>query len=163
MSLVNGKSILVTGATGSFGKRFVKAILNDYDPKRIIAFSRDELKQFEMQQSIHSPKLRYFLGDVRDKERLYRAIDGVEIMITHDDAFNTAEFKTHYTIQPAAYWRNSTKYIAETGGKPVSNRTASGKSLMDTMPTGVSQKVSSPLAGGAPERGAGAPLVGMRP
>ena len=72
---------MVTGATGSFGKRFIQTILNDHDPKRVIAFSRDELKQFEMQQSIQSPKLRYFLGDVRDKERLYRAIDGVEIVI----------------------------------------------------------------------------------
>ncbi|MBI2292890.1 MAG: polysaccharide biosynthesis protein, partial [Betaproteobacteria bacterium] len=67
--MLNGKSIMVTGATGSFGKRFIKAILKDHDPKRVIAFSRDELKQFEMQQTIQSPKLRYFLGDVRDKER----------------------------------------------------------------------------------------------
>jgi len=81
MSLLNGKSIMVTGATGSFGKRFIKTILNDYDPTRVIAFSRDELKQYEMQHSIKSPKLRYVLGDVRDKERLYRAIDGVEIVI----------------------------------------------------------------------------------
>ena len=81
MSFLNGKSILVTGATGSFGKRFVKTILEQYDPKRVIAFSRDELKQYEMQQSIHSPKLRFFLGDVRDKERLYRAIDGIDVVI----------------------------------------------------------------------------------
>lgn len=72
---------MVTGATGSFGKRFVKTLLDQYDPKRVIAFSRDELKQYEMQQSIHSPKLRFFLGDVRDKERLYRAIDGIDIVI----------------------------------------------------------------------------------
>ena len=81
MPLLNGKSILVTGATGSFGKRFVKTLLEQHDPKRVIAFSRDELKQYEMQQNIQSPKLRFFLGDVRDKERLYRAIDGVEIVI----------------------------------------------------------------------------------
>ncbi len=81
MSFLNGKSILVTGATGSFGKRFVKTILEQYDPKRVIAFSRDELNQYEMQQSIHSPKLRFFLGDVRDKERLYRAIDGIDVVI----------------------------------------------------------------------------------
>lgn len=81
MSFLNGKSIVVTGATGSFGKRFVKTILEQYDPKRVIAFSRDELNQYEMQQSIHSPKLRFFLGDVRDRERLYRAIDGIDVVI----------------------------------------------------------------------------------
>ena len=81
MSFLNGKSILVTGATGSFGKRFVRTILEQHDPKRVIAFSRDELKQYEMQQIIHSPKLRFFLGDVRDKERLYRAIDGIDVVI----------------------------------------------------------------------------------
>src|SRR3990170_3103087 len=81
MSLINGKSIMVTGATGSVGKAFINPTLNAHDPKRLIAFSRDELKQFEMQQTIQSPKLRYFVGDVRDKERLYRAIDGIEVVI----------------------------------------------------------------------------------
>lgn len=81
MSILDGKSVLVTGATGSFGKRFVKHVLDKYDPMRLVILSRDELKQFEMQQYIQSPKLRYFLGDVRDKERLYRAFDGVQIVI----------------------------------------------------------------------------------
>ena len=81
MSFLDGKSVLVTGATGSFGKRFVKTVLEQHDPKRLVVFSRDELKQFEMQQNIQSPKLRYFLGDIRDKERLYRAFDGVEVVI----------------------------------------------------------------------------------
>jgi UDP-N-acetylglucosamine 4,6-dehydratase/5-epimerase len=81
MSILDGKSVLVTGATGSFGKRFVKHVLEKHDPKRLVVFSRDELKQFEMQQYIQSPKLRYFLGDVRDKDRLYRAFDGVQIVI----------------------------------------------------------------------------------
>jgi UDP-N-acetylglucosamine 4,6-dehydratase/5-epimerase len=81
MSVLNGKSVLVTGATGSFGKRFIRTVLEQSDVKRLVIFSRDELKQFEMQQSFQSPKLRYFLGDVRDKERLYRAIDGVDIVI----------------------------------------------------------------------------------
>lgn len=81
MSLIDGKSVLVTGATGSFGKVFVKTVLEQHDPKRLVVFSRDELKQFEMQQQIQSPKLRYFLGDVRDKERLYRALDGVDVVI----------------------------------------------------------------------------------
>jgi UDP-N-acetylglucosamine 4,6-dehydratase len=81
VSLIDGKSVLVTGATGSFGKVFVKTVLEQHDPKRLVVFSRDELKQFEMQQQIQSPKLRYFLGDVRDKERLYRALDGVDVVI----------------------------------------------------------------------------------
>lgn len=81
MSILNGKSVLVTGATGSFGKRFIKHVLEHHDPKRLVVFSRDELKQFEMQQYIQSPKLRYFLGDVRDKARLYRAFDGVQIVV----------------------------------------------------------------------------------
>ncbi len=81
MSILDGKSILVTGATGSFGKRFVKYVLEKHDPMRLVIFSRDELKQFEMQQWIKSPKLRYFLGDVRDRDRLYRAFDGIQIVI----------------------------------------------------------------------------------
>ena len=81
MSILDGKSVLVTGATGSFGKRFVKHVIEEHDPARLVIFSRDELKQFEMQQWLKSPKLRYFLGDVRDKERLYRAFDGIQIVI----------------------------------------------------------------------------------
>lgn len=81
MSFLDGKSVLVTGATGSFGKRFVKAVLERHKPERLIVFSRDELKQFEMQEHIQAPNLRYFLGDVRDKERLYRAFDGIEVVI----------------------------------------------------------------------------------
>jgi UDP-N-acetylglucosamine 4,6-dehydratase len=81
MSFLDGKSVLVTGATGSFGKRFIKAVLEEHSPKRLIVFSRDELKQFEMQQYLKAPNLRYFLGDVRDKERLYRAFDGIEVVV----------------------------------------------------------------------------------
>ena len=81
MSFLDGKSILVTGATGSFGKRFVKTVLEQHNPRRLVVFSRDELKQFEMQEHLESPKLDYVLGDVRDQERLYRAIDGIEVVI----------------------------------------------------------------------------------
>ncbi len=81
MSFLDGKSILVTGATGSFDKRFVRTVLSQHDPKRLVVFSRDELKQYEMRQTLPSPKLRFFLGDVRDKERLYRAFDGVDVVI----------------------------------------------------------------------------------
>ena len=76
------QSILVTGGTGSFGKKFVEVLLRDYKPKKIIVFSRDELKQFEMKMSgFDHPSMRYFLGDVRDGERFRRALDGVDIVV----------------------------------------------------------------------------------
>ncbi len=84
LSLKN-KSILITGGTGSFGKAFVKKLLSDYsDIERIIVFSRDELKQFEMSQEFSPnqyPMMRYFIGDVRDFDRLKRACEGVDIIV----------------------------------------------------------------------------------
>lgn len=83
-SILCGKNILITGGTGSFGKKCTEILLRDYKPRRLIVFSRDELKQFEMQQffSIKDyPCIRYFIGDVRDKERLYRAFRGVDYVI----------------------------------------------------------------------------------
>lgn len=77
---LNGKTILVTGGTGSFGKKFVKKVLK-YDLKKVIVFSRDELKQYEMAQEYTDPRIRFFIGDVRDKDRLYRAFDGVDVVI----------------------------------------------------------------------------------
>lgn len=77
---LTGKTILVTGGTGSFGKTFIKRILQ-YDVKKVIVFSRDELKQYEMAQEYTDPRMRFFIGDVRDKERLYRAFDGVDVVI----------------------------------------------------------------------------------
>ena len=83
--MLNGKSILVTGGTGSFGKKFTETILTRYpEIERIVVFSRDELKQFEMSQEFpvdKYPQIRYFIGDVRDKERLQRAMEGVDIVI----------------------------------------------------------------------------------
>jgi UDP-N-acetylglucosamine 4,6-dehydratase len=79
--LLKNKTVLVTGGTGSFGKNCVKRILQDDQVNKVIVFSRDELKQFEMQSVYKSPKLRYFLGDVRDYERLKQATDGVDIII----------------------------------------------------------------------------------
>ncbi|RLC06550.1 MAG: UDP-N-acetylglucosamine 4,6-dehydratase (inverting) [Deltaproteobacteria bacterium] len=82
--MLNNKVILITGGTGSFGKKFTEIILKKYKPKKIIVFSRDELKQFEMAQIFSKddyPCMRYFIGDVRDKDRLYRAFDGVDIVI----------------------------------------------------------------------------------
>ena len=81
MSCIKGKTVLVTGGTGSFGKAMVRRLLQDDEIKKLIVFSRDELKQFEMQEVINSSKLRFFIGDVRDYDRLKRATDGVDIII----------------------------------------------------------------------------------
>ena len=67
MADFNNKSILITGGTGSFGNQFVRFLLDNYSPKKIIIYSRDELKQFEMQQRFSQSCMRYFIGDVRDK------------------------------------------------------------------------------------------------
>jgi len=77
------KVVLITGATGSFGKRFLKRLLENFQPKKVILFSRDEYKQFLLQKefSQYSHILRFFIGDIRDRERLYRAFDGVDIVI----------------------------------------------------------------------------------
>lgn len=82
--MLDGRIILVTGGTGSFGKKCVRTLLDHHSPKKVIVFSRDELKQFEMAQDFPEdkyPQLRFFIGDVRDKERLYRAFHGVDIVI----------------------------------------------------------------------------------
>ena len=79
--MFDNKTILITGGTGSFGKKYVKTLLERYNPKKIIIFSRDELKQFEMQQDFDQPCMRYFIGDVRDKDRLRRAMRGVNYVI----------------------------------------------------------------------------------
>lgn len=79
--MFNNKSILITGGTGSFGKKYVKTILESYKPSRLIIYSRDELKQYEMQQDYNDPCMRYFLGDVRDKDRLIQAMQGVDYVI----------------------------------------------------------------------------------
>lgn len=78
----NDKAILVTGGTGSFGKKFTKILLKEKQPKKIIIFSRDELKQHEMRvHGFNDPRLRYFIGDVRDRERMNRALQGVDIVV----------------------------------------------------------------------------------
>ena len=79
--MFNDKSILITGGTGSFGREFVKTILARYKPKRLVVYSRDELKQFEMSQELGGPCMRYFIGDVRDKDRLVQATKGVDFII----------------------------------------------------------------------------------
>lgn len=79
--MFDNKSILITGGTGSFGKQYTKTLLSRYKPKKIIIYSRDELKQFEMQQVFNDDCMRYFIGDVRDKHRLTQAMDGVDFVI----------------------------------------------------------------------------------
>lgn len=79
--MFNNKSILITGGTGSFGKKFITTLLEKYNPHRVIVFSRDELKQYEMQQIYNAPQMRYFIGDVRDKARLIQAMRGVDYVI----------------------------------------------------------------------------------
>ncbi|RUR08121.1 UDP-N-acetylglucosamine 4,6-dehydratase (inverting) [Legionella sp. km772] len=79
--MLNDKSILITGGTGSFGRQFIRTILNTYKPERLIIYSRDEVKQFEMQQEFSQPCLRYFLGDVRDLQRLTQAMHGVDFVV----------------------------------------------------------------------------------
>lgn len=81
--LLDGKTILITGGTGSFGKCFTKYILTHYNPKKIIIYSRDEFKQFIMQNEFkeYAEKLRFFIGDVRDKDRLCRAFNGVDYVV----------------------------------------------------------------------------------
>lgn len=83
--MLNNKSILITGGTGSFGKAFIHTVLARYpDVKRLVVFSRDELKQFEMQQELsprEHPCLRYFIGDIRDQARLTRALEGIDIVV----------------------------------------------------------------------------------
>jgi UDP-N-acetylglucosamine 4,6-dehydratase len=110
--LLKDKTVLVTGGTGSFGKQFVATVLREHAPRKLIIFSRDELKQFDMRQQFDEqryPCMRYFIGDVRDRDRLYRAMDGVDIII-HAAALKqvpTAEYNPIEVID-----RNVEKVIA---------------------------------------------------
>ena len=80
--MLTNSSILITGGTGSFGHVFVKATLAKYSPKRLIIFSRDEMKQWEMaKQYADDKRVRFFIGDVRDKDRLSRALHGVDFVV----------------------------------------------------------------------------------
>jgi len=125
--MFSGKVLLITGGTGSFGQKFAESVLRKYRPKKVIVFSRDELKQYEMRQKLsikRYPAIRYFIGDVRDRERLYRAMDGVNVVV-HTAALKqvpTAEYnpieavKTNVlgaaNVIDAAIDRNVNKVIA---------------------------------------------------
>ena len=79
--ILEGKNILITGGNGSFGKKFIQIILQRYNPKKIVVYSRDELKQYEMEQSISDKRMRFFIGDVRDYARLETALNGIDVCI----------------------------------------------------------------------------------
>jgi UDP-N-acetylglucosamine 4,6-dehydratase len=79
--MFDGKSILITGGTGSFGRQYTKTLLERYKPKRLVIYSRDECKQYEMQQEFGDPIMRYFIGDVRDQDRLKQAARGIDCII----------------------------------------------------------------------------------
>lgn len=78
---IDGKVILITGGTGSFGRAMTKRLLADFAPRKVIVFSRDEQKHFQMQQDMPDPRLRFFVGDVRDRQRLLRAFEGVDVVL----------------------------------------------------------------------------------
>jgi UDP-N-acetylglucosamine 4,6-dehydratase len=80
-TIVDGKNVLITGGTGSFGQAFARHLLDEADPRKVIVFSRDELKQFEMAQKFRDKRVRFFIGDVRDGDRLRRAFQGVDIVV----------------------------------------------------------------------------------
>lgn len=81
MSYLDGKTILIVGGTGSFGKQFTRMLLDDHNPKSVRIYSRGEFLQWEMQKTFKDERLRFLIGDVRDKERLYRAMSGVDIVV----------------------------------------------------------------------------------
>lgn len=114
---LNDKSVLVTGGTGSFGKHFVKTVIEKYKPRRLIIFSRDELKQFEMQQLFpmeQHPFMRYFIGDVRDRDRLELAMRDVDYVI-HAAALKqvpTAEYNPFECIRTNVFGAENVVYAA---------------------------------------------------
>lgn len=124
--MLNGKSVLITGGTGSFGKKFVETILNRYpEVKRIVIYSRDELKQFELKQKYphdRYPQLRFFIGDVRDGERLKRACEGIDVII-HAAAIkqvDTAEYNSEECIKTNVHGaQNVINAALQTGVKHV--------------------------------------------
>jgi len=79
--MFNDKVILITGGTGSFGKEFARTVLRDFTPRKVVILSRDELKQYEMAQEFTAPQMRFLIGDVRERDRLVRAFDGVDYVI----------------------------------------------------------------------------------
>src|SRR5258708_30841908 len=114
---LNDKSVLVTGGTGSFGKHFLKTVVGRYKPRRLIIFSRDELKQSEMQQAFPAeqyPFLRFFIGDVRDRDRLELALRDVDYVV-HAAALKqvpTAEYNPFECIRTNVFGAENVVYAA---------------------------------------------------
>ena len=104
-SLLNDRSILITGGTGSFGKCFTKYVLENYSPRKIIIYSRDEFKQFMMANDEffkdHAKQLRFFIGDVRDKERLERALESTRLRSSRCPPVRTIRRKPSRPISTA--------------------------------------------------------------
>lgn len=102
ITILEGSSILITGGTGSFGKAFIERMLREHDPRRIVIYSRDELKQYEVRQKFgDDPRLRWFLGDIRDRHRLTRAMHKVDYVV-HAAALkqvDTAEYNPFEYVQ----------------------------------------------------------------
>jgi len=112
--MFNNKVILITGGTGSFGKQYVKTILGRYNPKKLIIYSRDELKQFEMAQEFSAACMRYFIGDVRDRDRLVQAMNGVDFVI-HAAAMKqvpAAEYNPMECVKTNIYGAENVIYAA---------------------------------------------------
>ncbi len=103
--MFDDKAILITGGTGSFGKNFIRALLQRHTPKRVVVYSRDELKQFEMQQEFNQSCMRFFIGDVRDRDRLVQAMRGIDFVV-HAAAMKqvpTAEYNPMECIKTNIY------------------------------------------------------------
>lgn len=106
--MLTNKSLLITGGTGSFGNTFVPMTLAKYNPKRLVIFSRDEMKQWEMAKLFQGDRrVRFFIGDVRDKERLYRALDGIDYVVhaaaTKNHALRTLKEESSSALQPCFF------------------------------------------------------------
>jgi FlaA1/EpsC-like NDP-sugar epimerase len=127
--ILNNQSILITGGTGSFGKRFIQTVLDHYEPKKLIVYSRDELKQYELQQEYPENRydcMRYFIGDVRDLPRLRTAMEEVDIVI------NAAALK-HV---PAAEYNPFEAVKTYVNGKIITNNSKDSKVARLKSPVG---------------------------
>jgi UDP-N-acetylglucosamine 4,6-dehydratase len=123
LSVLNGSSILITGGTGSFGKAFLRYVLEHVDPQRVVVFSRDELKQYEVRQAFNDdPRLRWFIGEVRDRFRLTRAMHGIDYVV-HAAALkqvDTAEYNpSEYVATNVSGSQNVVDAAIETGVRRV--------------------------------------------
>ncbi len=122
--MFNSKNILITGGTGTFGKRITRTLLEKYKPNKIIIYSRDELKQYEMAQAFNAPCMRYFIGDIRDRDRLFMAMRDVDYVI-HAAALKhvpIAEYNPMEAVKTNVYGAENVIFAAiENGVKKVMN------------------------------------------